>query len=300
MAAAQSREFGFLDPAVVARIGRLELRAREIVEGFLAGRHRSPQHGRSVEFAQHREYVAGDDLRHLDWKVWAKADRLYVKQYEEETNLRATLLLDASASMAYGTGSEQKYSYACLLAAATAYLLLRQSDAVGLVCFDDRERSSAPRRSAPGHLRAILHAMVAEPAEPKTDLEGVLRKLAERETKRGLIVIFSDLFAKVESVIRGLKLLRRGGHDVIVFHVLHADEVEFPFQGTTRFEGLEAPMRLTCDPRALREDYLAALSRYRRELNRLAGCIGIDYRFVVTNQPADTVVAKLLHERSRK
>lgn len=289
----------FLDPEVVARVSNLELRARQIVEGMLSGRHRSPLFGHSVEFAQHREYVPGDDLRRLDWKVWAKADRLYVKQYEEETNLRATIVLDASASMDYGAGDKNKYAYSCQLAATLAFLLLRQSDAVGLFAFDESLAAEVPHRNPQNHLRTILASMKPKAGAKKTHLEPVLKQIAERESRRGLMVIVSDLLAERQSVLKGLKVLHQRRHDVIVLHVLHDDEIDFLFEGTTRFEGMEDTHQLTCDPRALRADYVAAMEKYLADLRKFAAQTGVDYRLVRTSHPIDAVLASLLHERTR-
>lgn len=288
----------YLDPEVLARVSHLELRAREIVEGLISGRHRSPFRGQSVEFAQHREYAAGDDPRDIDWNVWAKSDRLYIKQYEEETNLRTTLLLDASESMSYGE-SPSKYDYACALAASLAYLLLRQSDAVGFTTFDQEVRTQLPRRNQLSHLRTILHTMASRRPAKKTDLELILRKTSERETNRGMVLLISDLLAERQSVFRGLRLLRQRRHDVVVFHVLHDDEIDFLFEGTTRFANLEGPESLVCDPRSLRDEYLRALEAYLGALRRLSGEIGIDYRLVKTSDPIGAVLASLLHERLR-
>lgn len=290
----------YLDPETVSGINNLEIRARQIVEGLISGRHRSPLHGQSIEFAQHREYAAGDELRHLDWKVWAKSDRLYVKQFEEETNLRATLLVDGSASMRYGVGAANKFAAACRLAAAVSYLLLRQQDAVGLITFDDALRREVPHRNARTHLRSLLQAMLTTTPQHKTDMEKVFRQVAESHTTRGMIVLISDLLADRESVRRGLRLFRHRRHDLVVFHVLHDDEMDFNFQGLTRFEGLEGPEALTCDPRALREEYLASLNRYLAELRRLCGQTGIDYRFLRSGESTEAVLAAFLHERGRR
>ena len=289
----------FFDPDLIARVANLELLARQIVEGFLAGRRRSAFHGHSVEFAQHREYVAGDDLRHLDWKVWAKADRLYVKQFEGETNLRATLLLDISSSMDYGQGDRNKHQYACRMVAVLAYLLLRQSDSVGLVSFDETIRHETPCRGTRNHLRTILQGMLVDRTTRKTDPERVLRHVAEKTSKRGLLILVSDLLAKPEGIVRGLRLLRRRAHDVIVLHLMHDDELDFPFEGTTRFDGMESSALMTCDPRALRAGYLEAVARHRNALRRGCGHDGIDYRLVRTSESIDAVLASLLHERSR-
>lgn len=287
----------FLHPEAIKRISRLELRARHIVEGFLSGMHRSPYFGQSVEFLQHREYAAGDDLRHVDWKVWARQDRLYVKQYEEETNLRCTLLVDVSASMAYGNGALNKYEYACTLASSLAYLVLQQHDAVGCVAFDERVRSTIPPRSQQNHLHSIINSLnVAEPRD-KTGTYAVFREVAETFPRRGLMVLVSDLLADSDGTMRGLKLLRQRGHDVLVFHILDDDELEFPFSGPTRFDGLESLDYLNCNPRALREGYLEALQRFLEQVRRDCARNAIDYVLIRTSQPLDAALSAFLSRR---
>jgi uncharacterized protein (DUF58 family) len=287
----------FLHPEAIARISRLELRARHIVEGFLAGMHRSPYFGQSVEFLQHREYTWGDDLRYVDWKVWAKQDRFYVKQFEEDTNLRCTLLVDVSGSMHYGSGPLNKYEYASTLAVSLAYLALRQQDAVGCVAFDENTRMTVPLRTKRNHLDDVIQALhVSQPAH-KTDLYHVLREAAESHPHRGMMVLVSDLLVERAGLFRGLRLLRSRGHDVLVFHVLDDDELDFPFSGPTRFEGLELDQSLTCNPRALREGYLAALQGYLEEVRR--GCTqnNVDYALLRTRQPLDAALAAYLSNR---
>ena len=250
-----------MHPEAIKRISRLDLRARHIVEGFLSGMHRSPYFGQSVEFLQHREYTTGDDLRHVDWKVWAKQDRYYVKQFEEDTNLRATLLVDVSHSMRYGRGPLNKYEYACTVAVSLAYLLLRQQDAVGCVAFDEAIRATVPLRTKRSHLNSIIQALSVSEPRDKTDLFCDLpRKWPRRFPRRGMMIV--DLRSARRSRpgwFKGMKLLRQRGHDVLVFHVMDDDELDFPFTGPTRFEGLEMPDHLTCNPRALRAGYLEAL-----------------------------------------
>lgn len=287
----------FLHPEAIKRISRLELRARHVVEGFLSGMHRSPYFGQSIEFRQHREYAWGDDLRYVDWKVWAKHDRYYVKQFEEDTNLRATLLVDVSASMRYGAGAMNKYEYACTVAASLAYLLLRQQDAVGCVAFDDVARITVPQRTKRNHLDAVIQALnVSEPAN-KTDLYQVLREVAEVYPRRGMMILVSDLLVERSGLMGGLRLLGSRGHDVLVLHVMDDDELDFPFNGPTRFEGLELPLRLACNPRALREGYLAALGAYLEEVRR--GCVAhrIDYTLLRTSQPLDAALSACLTHR---
>ncbi len=287
----------FLHPEAIKRIARLELRARHAVEGFLSGMHHSPYFGQSVEFLQHREYTRGDDLRDVDWKVWAKQDRYYVKQHEEETNLRCTLLCDVSGSMRYGNGAMNKYEYGCTIAACLAYLLLRQQDAVGCVAFDDSARMTVPQRTRRNHLDAIVQALDVSEPKDKTDIYRILREVTESHPRRGLMVMVSDLLVDRAGLFKGLKLLQSREHDVLVFHVLDDDELDFPFTGPTRFEGLELPEFLRCNPRALREGYLAALRNYLEEVRR--GCVrhAVDYRLLRTSQPLDAALAAFLSNR---
>jgi uncharacterized protein (DUF58 family) len=287
----------FFSPEVIARISRLDLRAQQVVDGFISGMHRSQFFGHSVEFIQHREYVPGDDLRHLDWKVWSKTDRFYIKQYEEETNLRCTIVLDVSESMHYGRGPLNKYEYACTLAACLGYLLVRQQDAVGLITFDDNVRQVVPARGSQHQLAALVQAMHTSKPRAKTDLEKILRRVAETIGSRGMIVLVSDMLADREPLFRGLEMLRHRRHDTLAFHVLDDDELEFPFAGTTRFEGMEELPNLLCDPRALRDGYLQALEEYLTEVRR--GCVsqGIDYAQVRTSDYLDAVLARFLHHR---
>jgi uncharacterized protein (DUF58 family) len=281
----------------IKRISRLELRARHIVEGFLSGMHRSPYFGQSIEFRQHREYAFGDDLRHVDWKVWARQDRLYVKQYEEDTNLRCTLLVDVSASMQYGQGVFNKYEYTCTLAASLAYLLLRQQDAVGAVAFDDKVRAQVPVRSRRTHLQSVIETLAVSQPRDKTNMYAVLRSVAEASPRRGMMILCSDLLTDTEGTLRGLKLLRQRGHDVLVFHVMDDDELDFPFSGPTRFEGLEADMFLNCNPRALREGYLEALTQFLDNVRRNCARQVVDYALIRTSDALDAALATYLSNR---
>lgn len=289
----------FLHPEAIKRIARLDLRARHIVEGFLSGTHRSPYFGQSVEFAEHREYTPGDDLRHIDWKVWAKQDRYYVKRYEEETNLRSTLLVDVSGSMRYGSGAMTKYEYACTLAVSLAYLLLRQQDAVGCIAFDETARTVVPLRTKRNHLQSLVAALDVSEPKQKTDIQRILRQVAESYPRRGVIMLFSDLLTHRPSLFKGLQLLRQRGHDVMVFHVMDDDELDFPFNGPTRFEGLEVPEYIACNPRALRDGYLTALGAFLEEVRR--GCTRhmIDYTLIRTSAPLDAALAAFLSYRLR-
>ena len=286
-----------LRPEELARISRLEVRAREVVEGFLSGMHRSPYFGQSVEFLQHREYVVGDEARHIDWKVWSKTDRYYVKLFEEETNLRTIMLVDSSESMQFGSGAMTKFDYGCTIAAALTYLLLKQQDSVGLVTFDDAVRNIIPPRSKRNHLHAVLGALSAEQPQKKTDVFDVLRRVADDHSKRGMVVLVSDLLVDRAGLVKGLKLLRHRGHDVLVFHTLDDQELDFDYAGTTRFDGLEAAGELTCDPRSLREGYLKAMQVYLDDVRRECARNRIDYQVVRTSENLDAVLARFLARR---
>jgi uncharacterized protein (DUF58 family) len=298
--AAGAPERQFLDPAVVARLGTLELKARTIVEGLLSGLHRSPFKGFSVEFAEYRQYIPGDDLATIDWKVYARSDRHYVKKFEEETNLDCHVLLDASGSMSYRSGAVSKFDYAQCLAASLGYLMNRQRDAVGLTAFDDRIAAMLPASARPGHLRAMLITLDRLQPGRETDVARPLHQLAESIAKRGMVVLISDLLDEPERVVRALKHFQFRGTDVIVFHVLDPDEVRFPFQRPTRFEDLETNEEVMAVPSIVREHYLEAMGalvdRYRRDL----GACGIDYCQLTTDQPLEIGLLAYLSTRARK
>jgi uncharacterized protein (DUF58 family) len=290
-----------LDPQVLNRVSRLDLRAKLIVEGYLAGRHRSPYKGFSVEFAEHREYAPGDDPRYLDWKVFGKSDRLYVKQYEEETNLVATLCVDTSASMRYVPqgGGMTKFDYAATIAATLAYIVVHQSDAAGLVLFDDAVREFVPPGSKAAHLHRILEKLGTTAGNARTDMAKTLGEVAEKVRRRGLVVVISDLLDEPDSVLAGLRRLRSRRHDLLVFHVLDREEVEFPFDRMTRFEGIEDPRpELLADPRSLRRPYLEALEEFRRRIR--AGCLAerIDFIPLDTSMPLDVALSGYLARRT--
>jgi len=287
----------FLHPEAIKRISRLEIRARHIVEGFLSGMHRSPYFGQSIEFLQHREYAPGDDLRHIDWKVWAKQDRFFVKQYEEDTNLRCTCLVDISNSMRYGRGALTKYEYACTIASSLAFLLLRQQDAVGCISFDEKIRHKVPTLAKRNHILSIIDSLnVQEPAD-KTSVYEVMRQVAETYPRRGMMVVISDFLVDPEDALKGLKLLRQRGHDVLVFHVMDDDELDFPFAGPTRFDGLETIDHLDCNPRALRDGYLEIVQDYLETMRRGAARNTVDYALIRTSAPLDAVLATYLSNR---
>jgi uncharacterized protein (DUF58 family) len=279
----------------------MELKARTVVEGFLAGLHRSPYKGFSVEFAEYRQYLPGDDLSTLDWKVYARSDRHYVKKYEEETNVECHLLLDVSASMAYrGAAAMSKLEYGSVLAASLAYLMNRQRDATGLITFDDRIVFRLPAAARPGHLHALLVALERITAGQRSDLGRPLHQLAEALVKRSMVVLVSDLLDEPEPIIKGLKHLRFRGSDVIVFQVLDPHELTFPFKGAARFRDLESDQQVTAEPSSIRTTYLRELAgltlRYDRELRGA----GIDYVQLDTSQPLDFALLAYLAARSRR
>jgi uncharacterized protein (DUF58 family) len=287
----------YLHPDAIKRIARLDLRAQHIVEGFLSGMHRSPHFGQSVEFLQHREYTPGDDLRHVDWQVWARQDRLYVKQFEEDTNMRVNLLVDVSKSMKYGTGALNKFDYGATVAASLAFLILKQQDAVGCMTFDDQVRARIPTLSKKTQLNSIIESLSSESPENKTDLADIFVKAAETYPRRGMMIVISDLFGDVEATLKGLRLLRQRGHDVLVFHILDDDEIEFPFSGSTRFKDLESDTRLNCNPKSLREGYLEALNEFLTEVRRGCAKSSIDYQLIKTSDPLDAALAQFLSNR---
>ena len=288
----------YLHPEAIHRIARLELRARAVVEGVLAGLHKSPYKGQSVEFLQHREYVRGDDLRRVDWKVWARQDRLYVKEFEEETNLRLALLVDASASMDYGSGPLSKYDCAATLAASLAWLALSHGDAAGCAVFDDKVRASVPARTKKSQLTSVVEVLETPRDGRPTAFLPVLRGLAETLPRRGLVVLVSDLLGDREGVFQGLQLLRKRGHDIVVLHVMDDDELDFPFAGPTRFEGLELPDHVACNPRALRAGYLAEVEAFLAAARRRAATERCDYALIRTGEPVDAALVKLLARRA--
>lgn len=289
----------YLDPKVIARLGSLDLKARAIVEGFLSGLHRSPFKGFSVEFAEYRQYLPGDDLSTLDWKVYAKTDRHFVKKFEEETNLDCHILLDVSASMGYTSGEVTKLQYGSYLAAALSYLMNRQRDAVGLIAFDDKIQEMLPARARPGHLTSILVTLDRLKLGTQTDVAKPLRDLAEAIHKRGLVILISDLLDDIDRVIEGLKQFRYRGTEVIVFHVLDQAELRFPFEKAARFRDMETQAEVLAVPDEVRKQYLEAINelidRYKRELRSA----GIDYTLLDTSTPLEHGLMSYLFTRKR-
>ncbi len=295
----------YLDPKVLAKVGKLDMKAKYVVEGFISGMHKSPFKGFSVEFAQHRGYVPGDDLKHLDWKVYAKNERLSIKQYEAETNLVTTLLLDASESMAYtspqkqrGTISE-KLEYAKLMVAALSYLILSQSDAVSVGIFDQELREFIPRSTRKVHLNRICASLEQIKPQNRTGVGGVLHTIAQRVARRGVTIIVSDLFDKIENILSGIQHLRHDGHEVIVLHLLDKDELTFPFEGLVQFKGLEVANQVLCHPRMVKKAYLQELHAFLTKVKATCTRNGVDYVQVSTDTPVEVVLAAYLTGRER-
>jgi uncharacterized protein (DUF58 family) len=289
----------YLNPQTLSRLEGLELRARLIVEGYVSGVHRSPYHGFSIEFAEHREYAPGDDLRYVDWKVFGKTDKVYLKQYEEETNLVSYLLLDTSESMRYRSegAALSKLEYAQCIAGALSYLILQQQDSVGLVTFDKEIRALIRASSNPSHLKSLLHVMEQSAAERKTATGPIFHDLAERLKKRGIVVVLSDLFDDVPSMLAGLKHFRHRRHEVILFHVLDPAELDFPFRQPTLFKGLEEWPEVLVDPRGLRKAYLAEFQKFVHAVKLGCRKERIDYVEMRTDQPLDVALSSYLSSR---
>jgi uncharacterized protein (DUF58 family) len=298
-AAADARRY--LDPAVVARLASLDVRARLVVEGFIAGMHRSPFHGFSVEFAEHRPYMPGDPLKNLDWKVWARSDRYLVKQYTEETNLRGHLLLDLSGSMAFRSprASMSKIEYAQSLAAALAYLMLHQQDAVGAMLFADRPLAYVPPRAVRSHLDVVLRTFASAEPGGRTRLGPALHELAERIKRRGLVILLSDLMDTPADVLSGLQHFRHRNHEVIVFHVLDPDEIDFPYADTATFVDMESGERLTTEPWEIAKRYREKLAAWTENYRRTCRERLIDYVPLDTRTPFDRALLAYLEKRAR-
>lgn len=287
----------YLDPELLQKIGDLEMIAREVVEGLRVGSHRSPLKGFSTEFAHHRQYVPGDPIRDIDWRVFGRTERFYTKLYEAETNYDCHLLIDASASMNYASGKVSKLEYAKFLSAALAYVVLKQRDSVGLSVFDSEVRGYLPPRSTMGILLQIDRLLRETKSVPRTTLAKQLHDSAMMIKRRSFVVVISDFFCEVDDILSGLDHLRHDGHNVVVMQTLDPYELSFPFNGTWRFEGLEMEEPLTSQPERIREDYLEALQKHRDALSD--GCIAshIDYTLVDTSRPLDAFLSEFFHER---
>jgi uncharacterized protein (DUF58 family) len=288
---------GLLKPDVVARAEALGVKARTLVEGMRVGDHKSPYHGFSVEFIQHREYVPGDDIRHIDWRVYGRNERYAIKQYEQETNFVGHLMVDASRSMLYGEGAANKLEVAKTIAATLAYLIIGQRDSAGLHVFDEGWRHQLPHGSSPGHFQEILKALESADPREKTAIGPLLHSLAEKVRRRGLVFLVSDCFDEVPPLLEGLRHLRFMGHEVTVFHVLHPDEVDFPFEGMVKFDGLEELRHLLTRPQLIRPTYLRTVQKYLEELR--AGCEAdrVDYVPIDTTKPLAEMLTAYLARR---
>ncbi len=291
-----------IDPTALARYGGLALVARGTVEGFLTGVHKSPYKGYSVEFAEHRQYYPGDEIRHLDWRVLGKTDRLYIKEYEEETNLKSYLLVDASGSMAYRGRHRGKFEYAQHVAACLAYLMLHQLDAVGLITHDTRVRRLLPPRANAKHLLRVLQALEQTAPGGETALAPIWHELAAHQLRRrGMVVILSDCFDDLDRLLVALRHFRHKRHEVILFHVLAPEEIEFPFRKLTQFHDLEAdPHRLLVDPARLRREYLERFGAFCQQLRDRARGMGVDYHLLRTDEPVDRALGIYLSRRQRQ
>ena len=289
----------YLDPLIVAKIDNMALRARLVVEGYLIGQHKSPYHGFSVEFAEHRAYGSGDEIRHIDWKLYGKTDRYYVKRYEEETNLRSYILLDTSQSMTYGSGEITKLEYGSYLSAALTHLMLNQRDAMGLVLFDEKIRKFIPPRAAPSHANIIMGALDKIQSANDTQIRPTLDYMAERIKKRGLVILISDLLDDPGQVLMGLNHFRHNKQEMIVFHLLDRQELEFQFENRTKFRDLETDETITTEPWHIRSAYQELIEIQQRKYR--LGCRNqrIDYVPLFTDQPLDLALNEYLNKRQK-
>ena len=289
----------YLDPLIVAKLDNMALRARLVVEGYLIGQHKSPYHGFSVEFAEHRAYGSGDEIRHIDWKLYGKTDRYYVKRYEEETNLRSYILLDTSQSMTYGSGAITKLEYGSYLSAALTHLMLNQRDAMGLVLFDEKIRKFIPPRAAPSHANIIMGALDKIQSANDTQIRPTLDYMAERIKKRGLVILISDLLDDPAQVLMGLNHFRHNKQEMIVFHLLDRQELEFQFGNRTKFRDLETDETITTEPWHIRSAYQELIEMHQRKYR--LGCRNqrIDYVPLFTDQPLDLALNEYLNKRQK-
>jgi|UniRef100_A0A7C6EDJ4 uncharacterized protein (DUF58 family) len=289
----------FLLPEVIAKLRRIDLKARLVVEGFLTGLHRSPFKGFSVEFAEYRQYMPGDELKRIDWKVYAKTDRFYIREYQEETNLRAYLLLDTSGSMSYASDKISKLEYASYLAASLAYLLLKQKDSVGLVPFDTKIKKYIPPRQSGAHLSVLLATLDKIQPGGETDLAQTFHQLAEKIYRRGLVIILSDLFDAKEKVLKALRHFRHRKHEVLVFQILDRNEIDFAFSAPLVLKDLETAKELTIDPRPIRKEYQKTFEDFFNDFRRRCRESRIDYHLITTDMPFDRALFAYLAKRTR-
>jgi uncharacterized protein (DUF58 family) len=289
----------YLDPSVLNNIKNLELRARLVVEGFITGLHKSPFHGFSVEFSQHRPYNYGDNLRYIDWKVFGRTDRYYIKQFEEETNLKSYILLDISKSMTFKSGAISKLAYARTLSAALAYLMLSQRDAVGLGLFDSKLTKLLPPKSAISYLQTILAALDSAEEGKDTNIQPVLHAMAERLKRRGLVILISDLYDDPEQVLGGLRHFRYNQHEVLVFHLLDPQELAFDYEGDVEFEDMESGEKIRTYPWYIKENYKDAINAFEKQYQTMCREYRIDYQLLSTIQPLDNALMEFLIKRQK-
>jgi uncharacterized protein (DUF58 family) len=291
----------YLRPEVIRQVARLDLRAKFIVRGFLSGLHASPNHGFSVEFSEHRKYAPGDDPKDLDWNVYAKTGRYFVKKFRAETNMTGYLVLDSSSSMGYTYRQElTKFDYSICLAAALAYLMIHQQDPVGLVTCDAKVRTVVPPKSKRSQIGTILGVLANLKPDGDTDLGGALTQLAALARGKCLLMVFSDLLTDAPAVMKSLYRLKHAGHEVILFHVLDEAEVHFPFTGTVEFTDVESDARLQVDTRGIRADYLAGIQEFRENWRRECGQAGVDYVPIDTSVGFDKALLEYLVQRQRR
>ena len=288
-----------LEPKKLATVSRMELIARQVVEGFVSGRHPSPYHGSSVEYADHRSYSQGDEIRTIDWKLLAKTDKYYIKLFEEQTNLACTILLDASRSMAFGSKGITKFEYGGFLAAALSYLMLGQNDLVGLALFDGKVRNYLPARSTASHFRRMVEVMSEAKPESETQIGGVMHELAGRLKRRGLVILISDLLDDPKRIADGLAHFRHRRHEVLVFHLIDPDELSFPYEKLTRFRDMEGAGVVVANPRSLRRKYLDRLNAFLEQAKRDCFERGVGYELCPTDVPYDQMLRAYLHKRRR-
>jgi len=293
------RPEGLIDPVSLMKIKSMELRAKVIVEGFWKGIHRSPYHGFSVEFTEYRQYSLGDDPRYIDWKLYARSDRYYIKKFEDETNLRCHLLIDHSKSMGYGSTGYTKSQYAGTLAATLAYFLYTQGDAVGLATFDNQIRQYMFPRNRPGYLRRLMVALETAPEGSSTNLGPPLQHIGEMLTKKGLIILISDLLTSIDRLEPELGYLCTGGHDVVVFHILDPSELNFAFDSPALFQDIESGRNMYVDPSDAQMSYKKMLGKHLARTESICGNLGVDYHLFATDRPFDLALLDFLHDRMR-
>ncbi len=287
----------YLRPHLLSKAEALGLKARSIVEGLRVGDHKSPFRGFSVEFVQHREYTPGDDIRHIDWKGYGRSERYTIKQYEQETNYIGTILLDASRSMLYGEGDTNKLEFAKLLTATISYVIIKQRDSVALNIFDSRLRKQLPASSQMGHLTTICHTLEETEPEEKSSIGPIIQQVAERIRRRGMVFIISDAFDEVEPLLKSLSNLRFQGHEVTLFHIMHRDEIEFPFTGNIRFDGMEIPEELKTRPQLIRPTYMRVVQEYLTQLKQGCEANRVDYVLMDTTRPLELSLSEYLVRR---